>query len=89
MHYDAGLTQLMIDKKEKARIARAASPTTFKSGGVLDHWLARTQKQMNHRNVHTAVRIKKNMITTLTVLQLGYTSCFSAQFLYCSMNNLQ
>lgn len=89
MHYDAGLTQVMIDKKEKARTARAASPTAFNSEDVLAHWLARTQKQMNHRNVHTAVRIKKNMITTLTVLQLGCTSCFWAQFLYCSMSILQ
>lgn len=52
----------MMDKKEKARTARAASPMTFALAGVLDHWLARTQKQMNHRNVHAAVRSKKNRL---------------------------
>ena len=52
---DERLTQVGMEKKEKAMTARAASPVTMFSLGVLDHWLARTQKQMNHRNVHAAV----------------------------------
>ena len=52
---DERLTQVMIEKKEKATMARAASGATAASGSlVLDHWLARTQKQMNHRNVQAA-----------------------------------
>lgn len=55
MYYEEGLTQVMMEKKEKAMTARAASLATTKPVEVCDHWLARTQKQMNHRNVHTAV----------------------------------
>lgn len=47
---DQTLTQVMMEKKAKVRTALAASAMTV-SGLVLDHWLARTQKQMNHRNV--------------------------------------
>lgn len=50
-----GLTQVTMEKKEKATMARAASLEPWNSTVVLDHWLARTQKQMNHRNVHTPV----------------------------------
>lgn len=52
---DERLTQEMIEKKEKATTARAASEAT-EVWVVLDHWLARTQKQMNHRNVQAAVQ---------------------------------
>lgn len=62
------LTQVMIEKKEKAMTPRAASATTS-SFVVLDHRLVRTQKQMNHRNVHTAVRCspERNMFHVLTL----------------------
>lgn len=52
---DERLTQVGMEKKEKAMTARAASPEARLPVDVLDHWLARTQKQMNHRNVHAAV----------------------------------
>lgn len=55
MYCKEGLTQVMMEKKEKATTARAASLATAKSAEVCDHWLARKQKQMNHRNVHTPV----------------------------------
>lgn len=45
----------MIEKKEKAMTPRAASATTILES-VLVHRFVRTQKQMNHRNVHAAVR---------------------------------
>lgn len=49
----ARLTQVRMEKKENATTARAASAGT--AGLVVrDHWLARTQKQMNHSNVHAA-----------------------------------
>lgn len=51
---DKSLTQVMIEKKEKATTARAASAGTDSFELVLDHWLARTQKQMNHSNVQAA-----------------------------------
>lgn len=44
----------MVEKKEKVMTALAASARTVDES-VLDHWLARTQKQMNHRNAQTAV----------------------------------
>lgn len=48
----------MMEKKEKVTTARAASARTEDSV-VLDHWLARTQKQMNHRNDQTTVTHSK------------------------------
>lgn len=48
----------MMEKKAKVRTALAASAMTV-SGLVLDHWLARTQKQMNHRKVHKPVACSK------------------------------
>lgn len=50
-----GLTQAGIEKKEKATTARAASCDPANPALVWAHWLARTQKQMNHRSVHNAV----------------------------------
>lgn len=50
-----GLTQVAIEKKEKATTARAASCDPANVGEVWAHWLARTQKQMNHRSVQVAV----------------------------------
>jgi len=49
------LTQVTVEKKEKATTARAASPGTAVTSRVLAHWLARTQKQTNHRNVQAPV----------------------------------
>ena len=46
------LTQVAIEKKEKAMVARAASwgiPLTL---SVRPHWLASRQKHTNHRKVH-------------------------------------
>lgn len=52
------LTQVMMEKKEKVRTARAAS-LELVTLEVFDHWLVRTQKQMNHRNVQVAVSTLK------------------------------
>lgn len=49
-----GLTQVAIEKKEKATTARAASCDPANLAEVWAHWLARTQKQMNHRRVQDA-----------------------------------
>lgn len=51
---DKSLTQVTIEKKEKATTARAAAAGMNLLSGVLDHWLARTQKQMNHSSVQAA-----------------------------------
>lgn len=50
----------MIEKKEKATVARAASAGALVLSEVLDHRLARRQKQTNHRNVQAAVARRKN-----------------------------
>lgn len=83
------LTQVMIEKKENAMTARAASPATAVDR-VLDHWLARTQKQMNHRNVQATAhhRIKAEKYTQMkhdssiylnlvTLLVFGYISFYA------------
>lgn len=54
-----GLTQVPMEKKEKAITARAASCEPANVAEVWAHWLARTQKQMNHRSVHAAVPQRK------------------------------
>lgn len=53
------LTQEPMEKKEKAITARAASCEPANVAEVWAHWLARTQKQMNHRSVHAAVPQRK------------------------------
>lgn len=53
------LTQLMTEKNEKATMALAASPGMEGSSVVLDHRLARRQKQTNQRNVQAAVPGRK------------------------------
>lgn len=47
------LTQVAIEKNEKATVARAASMGIPLVSWVLLHWLANRQKHTNHRKAHT------------------------------------
>ena len=61
----AGLTQVKMEKKEKAMAALAASAPWFKgssSGVVRCHWLAKKQKPTNHRNVQKPEKIPPNLL---------------------------
>lgn len=53
------LTQVMMEKKENDITARGALPALEGLSIVLDHWLVRTQKQMNHKNVQAAAKDSK------------------------------
>ena len=57
------LTQLTVEKKEKAITARAASPEIPAVSVVCDHILARKQKHTNHKNVHTPNKKEKTKST--------------------------
>lgn len=59
------LTQVIIEKKEKAIAARAASAPWLSgssSGVVRDHWLARKQKLTKYRKVQKPARRKERVL---------------------------